>query len=167
MQDVVEPPVASGGGFEKVSVRQFTVFLPNRVGKLAWLLGCLGDSGLRLSALAVEESADAALVRLIACDTEACRACLNMERAAYSETDVLAVEVPRTERQPLIGLVNALLSAEVSIHYAYPLLRPRDKPPAMAFYVEDIVLASRLLMRRDFRILGESDLAEKGGYDNA
>ena len=163
MQDTVEPPpttpVASGGGFELTSVRQFTVVLENKVGKLAMLLRCLADSGLRLSALAVEESADVALIRLIACDAEACRACLNMESITFSEIDVLCVEVPKDERQPLLALCNALVGAEISIHYAYPLIRPPSQRSAMAFYVEDITLAARLLMRRDYRILGESDLA--------
>ena len=162
MQDTVQPPVASGGGFELTRVRQYTICFSNRVGKLAGLLRMLADSGLRLSALCVEESADVALIRIIACDADACAACLEMERVTFSECDVLCVEVPVKERQPLLSLCSALLAAEINIHYAYPMIRPQDQRPAMAFYVEDLTLAARLLMRHDFRILAESDLKATG-----
>ena len=76
---------------------------------------------------------------------------------SFSETAVLAVEVPTTTRVPMIHIAQALLAAEVNIHYAYPLLRAHAEP-AIAIYVDDLVFAQRILMRKNFRILGESDL---------
>ena len=152
------PPQTSGGaGYERPTVRQFTVFLESRVGKLMKLLNALGEAGLRVNALAVEESADAALVRVIVSDSDDCRKCMREEQFSFSETDVLAVEVPPDDRHPLISVCTALLGAEINIHHAYPLLRSREKP-AMALYVDDPTLAARVLMRRNFTILGESDL---------
>ena len=70
---------------------------------------------------------------------------------------MLAVELPRKSSAPLISICSALLSAEINIHYAYPLLtRPRG--PAIALYVDDPTLAAQILIRKGFTLIGESDL---------
>jgi hypothetical protein len=158
MQGVVPPATEHGAGYEPASVRQFTVFLENRVGKMSFLLEKFEDAHLRINAFSIEESTDISLMRLIACDPEAARSCLSRHGFSYSETRVLAVEIPQTTRVPMIHVARALLAAEVNIHYAYPLLRGHAEP-AIALYVDDITFAQRILMRKQFRILGESDLA--------
>lgn len=157
MEGVLPPQTEHGSGYESASVRQFTVFLENRVGKMAFLLRKFEEAGLRINAFSIEESTDISLMRLIACDPEAARDCLREHQFSFSETNVLAVEVPTTTRVPMIHVAQALLAAEVNIHYAYPLLRSHAEP-AIALYVDDIHFAQRILMRKQFRILGESDL---------
>jgi hypothetical protein len=133
------------------------VFLENRVGRLTALLRALEESVGRIIALSIEESADSALVRLICGDLEVGREALRSHGFSFSETEVIAVELPRKTRQPLIAICSALLSAEINIHYCYPLLcRPRG--PAVALYVEDPTLAAQILIRKGFVLIGESDL---------
>jgi hypothetical protein len=159
MQAVLPPKTEHGGGFESASVRQFTVFLENRVGKMARLLNLFEEAGLRINAFSIEESTDIALMRLIACDPEAARDVMRSNGFSFSETNVLAVEIPQTTRVPMIHVAQALLQAEVNIHYAYPLLRAHSEP-AIAIYVDDLHFAQRILFRKGFRVLGESDLAK-------
>ena len=64
------PPVAHGSGYERTGVRQFTIFLENRVGRLTTLLRALEESDQCINAISVEESADTALVRLICSDPD-------------------------------------------------------------------------------------------------
>jgi hypothetical protein len=76
---------------------------------------------------------------------------------SFSESEVLAVELPRRSRHPWIAICSALLAAEINIHYAYPLVvRPRG--PTVALYVDDPTLAAQLLIRKGFKLIGESDL---------
>lgn len=157
MEGILPPLTQYGSGYERASVRQFTIFLENRVGKMAFLLGKFEEVGLRINAFSVEESTDISLLRLIASDPDQARACLREHDFSFSETDVLAVEIPRTNSLPLIKVAQALLSAEINIHYAYPLLRAHAEP-AIALYVDDLTLAQRILIRKGFRILGETDL---------
>lgn len=142
-------------------VRQFTVFLENRVGRLQMLMRTIEDGDL-VVALSIEESADAALVRVICGDPELGRDVLRQAGFSFSESEVLAVELPPVLRakQPLIAICSALLAAEINIHYVYPLLvRPRG--PAVVLYVDDPTLAAQLLIRKGFNLLGESDLRKK------
>ena len=159
MEGTLPPQTQHGSGFEKASVRQFTIFLENRVGKMAFLLRKFEQAGVRINAFSVEEASDISLLRLICSDPDATRRCLREHDFSFSETDVLAVEIPPTTALPLIHVAQALLSAEINIHYAYPLLRAHAEP-AIALYVDDLTLAQRVLIRKGFRILGESDLAK-------
>lgn len=156
MEEVLPPQTMSGAGFESTRVRQFTIFLENRVGRLMLLVRALEDYGGTIVALSIEESADAALVRLITADPDAGRIALRQEGFSFSESEMLAVELPRGGH-PIESTCHALLAAELNIHYAYPLL-VWPEGPALALYVDDPTLAAQLLIRKGFRLIGESDL---------
>ena len=157
MEEVLPPQTESGAGFELTRIRQFTVFLENRVGRLQGLLRTFEESAGKICAMSIEESADSALVRIIGSEPDLGRDALRKSGFSFSESELLAVELPKKTRYPLIAICTALLAAEINIHYAYPLLQ-RPHGPAMALYVEDPTLAAQLLIRKGFTILGESDL---------
>ncbi len=157
MEDVLPPQTERGAGFESTRVRQFTVFLENKVGRLQMMLRALEQASGSIVALSVEESADSTLVRLICSEPDASRSVLREADFPFGESDLLAVELPKRTKQSLIAICSALLAAEINIHYAYPLLlRPRG--PSLALYVDDPTLAARLLIKKGFTLIGESDL---------
>ena len=159
MEELLPPQTQEGAGFEPARVRQFTVFLENRVGRLLSMVRALEEASARVVALAIEDSGDAALVRVICSDPDHGRQVLKTAGFSFTESDLLAVELPRHNPQPLISICTTLLAAEINIHYAYPLLvHPRG--PAMALYVEDATLATQLLIRKGFRLIAESDLRQ-------
>jgi len=79
--------------------------------------------------------------------------------AAFTEQDLLVVQVPKRAKHPLVMICAALLAAEINIHYAYPLLIS-PAGPALALYVDDPTLAAQLFIRKGFTLLGESDLSK-------
>jgi hypothetical protein len=157
MEEVLPPQTQEGAGFEPARLRQFTVFLENRVGRLRGMLDALEENPGMIVALCIEESAEAALVRVICSSPEKARQRLEHAGFSVSESEVLGVELPGKTRQPWIAICSALLAAEINIHYAYPLLLP-PRGPAIALYVDDPTLAAQLLIRKGFVLVGESDL---------
>lgn len=157
MEEVLPPQTESGSGFERTGIPQFTIFLENRVGKLSPLVQLLEGNVGTINALQIEECADAALVRVICSNPDDARVALKEQGYSFSETDVLAVELPRDKARPISAICTALLSAEINIHSSYPLLS-RPHGPALALYVDDATLAARILIRKGFTIVGESDL---------
>src|ERR1051326_2012292 len=119
MEEVLPPQTLDGAGFESTRVRQFTVFLDNRVGRLQTLVRTLETGAGRIVALSIEESADSALVRLICSNPDEARDTLKAAGFSFGESDLLVVELPKRPRQPLIDICSALLAAEINIHYAY------------------------------------------------
>jgi hypothetical protein len=156
MEEILPPQTASGAGFEPTRIRQFTIFLDNRVGRLGMLVRTLEAGAARIVGLTIEESADSSLVRLICSEPDLARELLQKEAFAFGESELLAVELPKQSKQPVLAICSALLAAEINIHYVYPLMvRPRG--PALALYVEDPTLAAQLLIKKGFTLIGESD----------
>ena len=147
----------NAGGYESPRVRQFTVFLENKVGKLQMLIRSLEQGVGKIVALSIEESGDAALVRLICAEPDFGRELLETAKFPFCESELLAVELPKRNKQPLLAVCSALLAAEINIHYAYPLLS-RPHGPTIALYVDDITLAAQLLIKKDFTLVSQADL---------
>jgi hypothetical protein len=159
MEELLPPPTEIGGGFEPTRIRQFTIFLENKVGRLQQLVRAFEEQSAKIVALSIEESGDAALVRLICADPDLGRDVLKHDNFPFGETDLLAVELPKRTAQPLIAICSALLSAEINIHYAYPLLL-RPHGPTLALYVDEPTLAAQIMIRKGFKLIGESDLRD-------
>ena|SRR5450432_793647 len=157
MEETLPPQTEEGAGFERTRVPQFTIFLENRVGRLNALVRLLEEHVGEICALSIEESADSALVRVICSHPEETREALKQGNVSFSENDVLVVELSKRSAHPLVAICTALLSAEINIHYAYPLLR-RPAGPALVLYVDDPTLAAQILIRKQFVLVGESDL---------
>ena len=75
-------------------VKQVSVFLENRAGRLAEVTGILADHDINIRALSLADSADFGILRLIVDDVEKAKGILKKEGMTVGETDVVAVEVP-------------------------------------------------------------------------
>lgn len=143
------------------SIRQFTIFLENRVGQLLEVLRRFEVSGLRVVGLSINDAAECAVVRFIVSDYERGRELLERAGLAIIETDLVGVELP-DGHQPLLRICTALLQAELNIQQAYPLITHPLGRPALVFMVENTELAMETLNSKGFRLLTEGDLASDG-----
>jgi hypothetical protein len=152
--------LATARGRDWPSVRQFNVFLANRLGALLNLVRHFETTDNRIIALTVIDSADCAIVRLVLSDPERAYEILERAKLPFAESDLLVVTLPEGA-QPLLQICKALLGAEISIHYAYPLMIEHAGRAALALHVEDIDTAAQHLQQRGFTLLSENDLNEQ------
>jgi hypothetical protein len=139
------------------SIRQFTVFLENRVGQLLEVVRRFEGSNVRIVALSITDSAECAFVRFLLNRPEEGREILERAGLAIIESDLIGVELPHGP-QGLLQVCTALLQAEVNIIQAYPLLvRPHDRP-AVALMVDNIDGGLHTLGAKGFAMLTEADL---------
>src|SRR4029078_3504706 len=96
------------------SVRQFNVFLSNRLGALLDLVRRFEQTDVRVVSLTVVETADCAIIRLVPSDYERGFEILPSAKFAFTESDLLVVKLPDDDR-PLLTITKAMLSAEVDI----------------------------------------------------
>jgi hypothetical protein len=139
------------------SVRQFNVFVENRVGNLLSVVRHFETTDIRIVSLTVVDSADCAIIRLVLSDPERALEIFERARLPVTESDLLVVQLPEGT-QPLLQICKALLSAEISIHYAYPLLVGPQGSAAVALHVEDHETAVATLSRLGFVLFTEKDL---------
>ncbi len=144
-------------GRDYPSIRQFTVFLENRVGQLSEVVRRFEGSSVRIVALSVSDSTDCAVVRFLLSDPEQGREVLERAGLAMVETDLIGIELPDSP-QPMLQVCTALLQSEVNISQVYPLLvRPRGRP-AVALMVDNIDIAIETLADKGFVAINEDDL---------
>ncbi len=146
-------------GRDYPSIRQFTVFLENRVGQLLEVVRRFEGSNVRIVALTISDSTECAVVRFLLSDPEAGREVLERAGLAIVESDLIGVELPDSP-QPMLQVCTALLQAEVNITQVYPLLaRPRGRA-AVALMVDNIEIAMDTLNSKGFTMVNEDDLKE-------
>jgi len=144
-------------GRDYPSIRQFTVFLENRVGQLLEVVRRFEGSNVRIVALTISDSTECAVVRFLLSDPEQGREVLERAGLAIVESDLIGVELPDSP-QPLLQVCTALLQAEVNITQVYPLLTRPHGRPAVALMVDSIEMAIDTLASKGFAAINEDDL---------
>jgi hypothetical protein len=138
------------------TVRQFNVFLENRLGAMLDVVRRFESTDIRIVSLTVIDSADCAIIRLVLSDPERAYEILQQSKFAFTESDLLVVQLPDSA-QPILEICKALLKVEINIHYAYPLLVGPMGNAALAIKVESLDTAVQTLQGQGFTLLSEND----------
>ena len=139
-------------------VKQFSVFLPNKVGAMHDVLKMLNAHDYHVMAMSVSESTDSAIARLVVSDPGGVEELFRQNNIAFGTCHVVVVEMREVATQ-LVKLLAALVMGEVNVHFAYPLLiRPRGFS-AIALHVDDTDCASSVLTGEGFKLLSQDDIS--------
>ena len=140
-------------------IRQVSVFVENRVGVLAGLMGIFDNTGVKTLALTVVQGFDCAIVRFVFDDTDRAIQTLRHHDYHFSICELVAVEIGSdAPGDGLARISKALLGAEIDIHYVYALLTTARRAPAVVIHVDNPVLAGTVLVESRFTLLDENDL---------
>jgi hypothetical protein len=143
---------------EGPAVRQFSIFLMNKVGALLDVVKMLNEHAVDVLALNVQDSADAAIVRIVVSDPDAVLDLFASNDIACSTCELVVSEL-KDGASGLSKLLTALLMAEVNIHGCYSLLSRPNGNTALALHVEDNECAIAVLRSHGFRLLDQTDIS--------
>lgn len=138
------------------TVRQISVFVENRLGQLLRITQLFENADVKMLSLSVVDLVDCAVIRLLFDSAEPAIKILREAGFNITVAEVIVVRLPKGKRG-LMTVWSALLSGEIDIAYAYPLL-PLRNGSAIALYVDNVELAIDTLRARNFEVLDESDL---------
>jgi len=145
-------------GRDYPTIRQFTVFLENRVGQLLEVLRRFRGNKVRILALNIIDSTECCVVRLVLSHPEQGREILERAGLAMIESDLIAVVVDADE--PLIDICSSLLQAEVNLIQTYPLLVRAASGTVVAVMVDNTDLATQTLANSQITMLSENQLLD-------
>ncbi|MFM7743046.1 MAG: hypothetical protein ACKO8X_06080, partial [Verrucomicrobiota bacterium] len=107
-------------------VRQFSIFVENKVGRLNELVESLSGADVHIMALCLVDTTDSTIIRIVVDYPERAEQILDEHRFAHDDVPVVAIEL-QSEAQ-LKDVTGVLLKAEINIHYVYPFLfRPNGR----------------------------------------
>ncbi len=127
-----------------MKVEQISVFLENEAGRLAEVTGCLAAAGVNIRALALADTTDFGVLRLIVNDRDLALGALRERGFVVRRTEVLAVEVP--DRPGGLHQILRVLDAEgINVEYMYAFVRQSGDRAVMIFRFESVDRAMALL----------------------
>jgi hypothetical protein len=138
-----------------MKAEQISVFLENKAGRLAEVTGILSEANVNIRALALADTSDFGVLRLIVDNNAKAVEALKNRGFTVGRTDVLAVEV---EDRPggLHRLLNMLNSAEINVEYMYAFVQHSGENAVMIFRIDNINEAIRVLEEHNVKVINGS-----------
>lgn len=140
-----------------MKVKQISVFLENKSGRLAEVTRTLGLHNINIRALSIADTTDFGILRLIVNKPEEANRVLRDEAFMVSETDVIAVEVP-DRPGGLADVLEILGKAGINIEYLYAFIGQTSKEALVIFRVENCDAAMAALQARNIRVLDGAEV---------
>jgi hypothetical protein len=150
-------PVKTASSRGGNAVAQFSVFTPNRLGRLHDLVKLLASHNVHVLALTIMDTTDSSIIRIVVDDSDKARDLLNEHGFPFTESRLVVVELSAATE--LSRLMSALLEAELNINYLYSFIpHPRGKS-MLALSMDDNDVAEQVLRRHQFAVLKQSDIS--------
>ena len=143
-----------------VIVDQISVFIENKIGALAEVTGVMGDAGIDLRALALADTTDFGVLRLIVDDPKRALSLLRESGFVVSVTQTLAVPI-HDAPGGLAKVLKILAEEKVSVEYAYAFISRRQGNAYVILRVEDNDYAQNILTRRGIEMLAKGNICDE------
>ncbi len=111
-------------------IKQLSIFVENKFGRLESIIDALGKNGINLRALSMADTTDFGILRVIVDDTDKAKAVLKEIGVIAKATDVIAVYID-DKTGGLASILKLITDAEISIEYMYAFLSRKDTNKAL------------------------------------
>lgn len=140
-----------------MQVEQISVFLENKTGRMSEVTAILAEAHVNIRALALADTSDFGVLRLIVDDDEKASSVLKENGFTIGRTQVVAVEV---EDRPggLNKILEMLRNAELNVEYMYAYVRHSGKDAIMIFRFDNTAAAIDVLKSNGISIIERGQL---------
>lgn len=140
-----------------MKVKQISVFLENKEGRLAQVTRVLGEHKINIRAMSIADTADFGILRIIVSDPDAAIRVLKEAGFTGNTTDVIAVEV-NDAPGGLAHVLGLLQQAKINIEYLYAFVQKASNAALVVLRVEQIDQAIEVLQKNNINILPGSQV---------
>ncbi|MCF0132531.1 MAG: ACT domain-containing protein [Blautia sp.] len=140
-----------------MTIKQISVFLENKPGKLAEFTKCLSQAGINLRALSVAEASDFGIIRVLVDDIYNATTVLRDADYICSITEVLAVEV-KDQPGALAEMISVLADSGVNVEYMYAVTSSKKASAYMIVRVSDNKAAVEVLEKAGIKTVAQDKL---------
>ncbi len=123
-------------------IKQVSIFIENKAGRLSEVSRILGDAGVNIRTLSLADSSDYGVLRLIVDDPQKAVDVLNARGITSSMTDMIALEV-MDQPGGLADILDRIASLGLNVAYMYAFVEKVDGKAVVVFRFEDMEKASQ------------------------
>ncbi len=140
-----------------MAIRQISVFVENKPGRLAEITGYLAEGGVSIRAFSIADTTDFGILRLIVSDTQKAAEVLKAAGVAVSITEVVGISIPDITGA-FAKVVKVLADAGENVEYAYAFLTPEAGHAYVIVRVDDNAVATAVLQENGIAVIDESSI---------
>ncbi len=135
-----------------MKVKQISLFMENRTGRLADVARTLGAAGVNIRALSLADTADFGILRLIVNDVDRAVSALRASGHTVQITEVVAVEVA-DRPGGLAEVLDVIQQAGLNVEYMYAFIEKATDKAVLVFRFEAIEQALAGLKKAEIPVL--------------
>ncbi len=142
-----------------MKLKQISIFLENKKGRLLKALSILKDSGINIRALSIADTSEFGILRLIVPHPQRAKSALEGENFVVKINDVIGVEV---NDQPggLEKILEILERADLNVEYIYAFVEKKGKKAIVVIRTEDIDAGIKVLENDGAKMLSTTEVYE-------
>ncbi len=140
-------------------VKQISVFIENKFGRLADITGCIAEHGIDIRAMSLADTTDFGILRLIVDKPYEAEKILKDNSFTVSMTSVIAVGIDDKPGE-LARAIRVLSDGGVSVEYLYAFVSREAGRASVIIRVDDGDKAVELLTSNGIKFLSDTDIAD-------
>lgn len=134
-------------------VKQLTIFVENKFGRVADILDILGKNHIDIRALSIADTSEYGLMRMIVSDPSAAKAILREAGVIVKITEAIAVPLDHTPGG-LSSVMQILKSGGISVNYLYAFTGHDEAGAVVVMKTDKPEETIMLLSQNDIKPLG-------------
>lgn len=138
-------------------IKQLSIFVENKAGRLQAIIDKLSENGINISALSIADTTDFGILRIIADDNEKAKKVLSEIGVVSKSTDVIAVYID-DRTGGLAEVLKIVTNAGVSIEYMYAFLGRTEGKALMVLKADDEALAEKALTENGVKLASYDEI---------
>jgi hypothetical protein len=127
-----------------LKIKQISIFIENRSGRLAHITSMLGGAGVNIRAMSLADTSDFGILRLIVNDVEKAVDLLKQKGFTVRLSDVVAVEI-KDQPGELGSFLTILEEAGINVEYMYAFVQKSGEHAVVIFRFEDLDCAIKVI----------------------
>ena len=140
-----------------MNIKQISVFIENKEGRLKKALETIGKSNINIRALSIADTSKFGILRLIVSDNKKAIKQLKENHFIVKETDVLVAEIP-DEPNGLAGILDILDKAKINLEYLYAFTSNKTNQAIVVIRVENVEKSIEYLKEGNTVLLSQEDI---------
>lgn len=140
-----------------MKIKQISVFLENKKGRLLEATEALANAGINIRALSIADTSEFGILRLIVPDPLKAKEALERNNFTVRENDVIAVGVADSPGG-LAGILKVLNDADINVEYAYAFVQKSGEKAVVVLRIEDPEAGSKALGEKGITLLSTDDV---------
>ncbi|HEX3010317.1 MAG TPA: ACT domain-containing protein [Bacteroidales bacterium] len=136
-------------------IKQLSIFLENKSGRLSEVLSVLGEAGISIKALTIADTSEYGILRMIVSDDAKALEALRNQGFSVNLTDVISIATP-SEAGSFARILNIMAARKISVEYMYAF--SFSQKAAIVMRPEDITRTIDLMKENGIDFITNNDL---------